>query len=453
MTGGAAQMAGMPGGAGVTPPRVTPAGTSPAGRRLRLARQVRGYSQQQLAGMAGVSRQALSAVESGHSDPSLRAALALARALGMTVEELFGPSDPAPAVQAVPVAPAGGAGSRAVLAPVGDGFVALPLAADTATRAGFLPAGGLVAGAAAGTGERVPVQPIGPPRPTLVVAGCDPALPLLEAPLGLLDPPVGFAWWPCGSAEALSLAARGLVHVAGVHEAGQGGAGTQEAGARETQAGEAGGSGSRGQGGRPASTGQEAGGSGGSGRALREHGEVIGFASWREGLVLRGDLARSVAGLGDIARQRLRLVNREPGSEARYLLDRERLRLGIDAHELPGYATCVRGHLQVASSIAAGLADVGVASEPAALAYGLAFVPLAWERFDLVIPAAHRGSREVQGLVRVLASPWLLAQLASLPGYATAECGDEAPAPGRPPAETAAPGRSGAGPVTQPDAR
>jgi DNA-binding XRE family transcriptional regulator len=40
--------------------------------------------------MAGVSRQAVSALESGHSDPSLRVALALASALGATVEELFG---------------------------------------------------------------------------------------------------------------------------------------------------------------------------------------------------------------------------------------------------------------------------------------------------------------------------------------------------------------------------
>jgi DNA-binding XRE family transcriptional regulator len=65
------------------------AGTAGAG--LRLARQARGFSQQQLAGMAGVSRQAVSAVESGHSDPSLRVALALGQALGMSVEELFGP--------------------------------------------------------------------------------------------------------------------------------------------------------------------------------------------------------------------------------------------------------------------------------------------------------------------------------------------------------------------------
>ena len=102
-----------------------------AGTRLRLARQARGLSQQQLAGMAAVTRQAVSAVESGHSDPSLRVALALARALGMTVDELFGPGDPADPVLAQPVAPVGGAGSRVALATVGDTFVALPLSADT----------------------------------------------------------------------------------------------------------------------------------------------------------------------------------------------------------------------------------------------------------------------------------------------------------------------------------
>ena len=107
--------------------------------RLRAARQARGYSQQQLAGMAGVSRQAVSAVEAGHSDPSLRVALALASALGVTVEELFGPRMPAPVVGARPVAPLGGTGARVSLAPVGESFVALPMLADAATRTGFRP--------------------------------------------------------------------------------------------------------------------------------------------------------------------------------------------------------------------------------------------------------------------------------------------------------------------------
>jgi putative molybdopterin biosynthesis protein len=374
--------------------------SQPDGTRLRLARQARGLSQQQLAGVAGVTRQAVSAVESGHSDPSLRVALGLARALGVTVEELFGPGELGDPVLARPVAAVSGPGSRVALATVGDTFVALPMHADTAARLGFGPAGGLVAGASSAPARQppwdlVPVRSIGPPRPTVVVAGCDPALPLLETPLALLDPPLAFAWWPCGSGEALRLAAAGLVHVAGVHQVGaRAGAGTSS--------------------GDTALPGGAADIPGGA--------DVVGFASWREGLVVRP--GARVRGLDDVARQGLRLVNREPGAQARTLLDRERLRLRLDPAELPGYDSRASGHLQVAAAIVGGLADAGVSSEPAALAYGLDFIPLAQERFDLVLPAKHAASREVQGLLKVLTSPWLLAQLASLPGYDTARCGE-----------------------------
>ncbi|HUB22182.1 MAG TPA: substrate-binding domain-containing protein [Streptosporangiaceae bacterium] len=349
-----------------------------AGTRLRLARQARGLSQQQLAGMATVTRQAVSAVESGHSDPSLRVALALARALGVTVEELFGPGDPADPVLAQPVARVGGKGSRIALATVGDTFVALPLSTDTVARAGFGPAGGLVVGRES-HGDLIAVRPIAPPRPSVVVAGCDPALPLLETPLALLDPPLGFTWWPCGNGEALRLAAAGLVHAAGVHQPGE-----------ET--------------------------------ALPDRAEVVGFTSWREGLVMRP--GTRITGLDDAVRQGLRLVNREPGAQARRLLDRELDRLGLDPDLLPGYDSQVAGHLQVAAAVAGRLADVGVSSEPAALAYGLNVIPLAEERFDLVLPAKHAASREVQGLLRVLTSPWLLAQLAALRGYDAGRCGE-----------------------------
>ena len=193
------------------------------GARLRLTRQAHGFSQQQIAEMAGVSRQAISAVESGLSDPSLRVAIALSRALGLTVEELFGPDNPVMPVEARQVAPLGSKGARVTLALMGDGYVALPLRGETVSRAGFLPAGGLVAETGKDRGRQTrKVRPIEPSRPTLVAAGCDPALPLLEAPLGLLDPPVAFTWWPCPSREALALAAEGLVHVAGTHLRGRG---------------------------------------------------------------------------------------------------------------------------------------------------------------------------------------------------------------------------------------
>jgi putative molybdopterin biosynthesis protein len=333
--------------------------------------------------MAGVSRQAVSAVESGLSDPSLRAALALGRALGLSVEELFGPAMPEPSVPVRALAPLGGEGSRVSLAPIGDAFVALPLSGATASRAGFAPAGGRVSGP-----EQV--IPLRPHRPTLVVAGCDPALALLETPLGLLDPPVEFLWWPCASQEALSLAAAGMVQVAGAHLRGPSG---------DYNTGPA-------------------------GELLRDGADVIGFCSWREGLVIRPELAAQVDDVAGVVSARLRLVNREPGSEARHVLDRELARIGLSGPDLAGYDTTAAGHLEVAAAIAAGLADVGVASEPAALAYGLAFVPLAAERFDLVIPAGQTGTREVQALLRVLSSAWLLGQLGSLPGYDVTQCGE-----------------------------
>ncbi|HXT89491.1 MAG TPA: substrate-binding domain-containing protein, partial [Trebonia sp.] len=315
---------------------------------------------------------------------------------------LFGPGQPAAPVLATSIVPVTAASLRVILASVGERFVALPLRGDTGAGLGFLPAGGLtvppasavvarsagdaahahVAAANGRAADVIAVRPIGPPRPTLVVAGCDPALPLLATPLSLLDPPVTFAWWPCGSGEALRLAQAGLVHAAGMH----------------TQ--------------------------GGNGSPLPDDAQVVGFTAWREGLTVRPDLKSKVSGLDSVARHRLRIVNREPGAEARRLLDAERERLGLERADLHGYGTQAAGHLQVASAVAAGLADVGVASEPAARAYGLGFVPMAEEQFNLVIPAVHAASREIQALFKVLTSPWLLAQLASLPGYDATTCGD-----------------------------
>ena len=374
--------------------------SQPDGTRLRLARQARGLSQQQLAGMAGVTRQAVSAVESGHSDPSLRVALGLARALGMTVEELFGPGEPGDPVLARPVAPVSAPGSRVALATVGDTFVALPLDADLAARLGFGAAGGLtVRRRPAGAKDTQGAQ-----GPQGSRSRCGRS--------GRRGPPW---WWPAATRRCRCSRRRSRCSTRRWRSPGGRAAAPRPcawprpawctrpactASARERR--------------RPGDPARPSGIPGGA--------EVVGFASWREGLVVRP--GAEVRGLDDVARQGLRLVNREPGAQARTLLDRERLRLGLEPSQLPGYDSLAAGHLQVAAAIVGGLADAGVSSEPAALAYGLDFIPLAEERFDLLLPAKHAASREVQGLLKVLTSPWLLAQLASLPGYDAARCGE-----------------------------
>lgn len=378
--------------------------------RLRLTRLARALSQEQVAHASGVSRQAIAGIESGRWAPSLKVALAISRALGASVEELFGSEAPLPKVDAQVVSDTGprSAEGRVALAAVMGRVVAYPLRNDSASDFGFRPASAVVA-----PGSRATLSPttaggdpeavaaslsahqIAPLRPTVVVAGCDPALPLLSVPLGRLDNPLDLLWWPCGSGKAVELLLAGQVHLAGVHRPGPGQGPESGRGAREAA-------------------------------ALQGMLDTvtIGFAGWREGLVARPELVDKIKDLSDLVRLGLRLVNRERGSEARNLLERECRRLRIAPRNLVGYDTAVTGHLQLASAISSGLGDVGVASEPAALAYGLAFVPLVTERCDLVVRRAALHSPEIQGLLLALQSGWLRPQLDALPGYDASMCGD-----------------------------
>jgi putative transcriptional regulator len=57
--------------------------------RLRDLRLERGWSQVELGARAGVSRQAIIAIETGRFDPSLPLAFKLARIFGLRIEDIF----------------------------------------------------------------------------------------------------------------------------------------------------------------------------------------------------------------------------------------------------------------------------------------------------------------------------------------------------------------------------
>jgi putative transcriptional regulator len=56
---------------------------------LKVQRAIRELTQAELAGLAGVTRKSINAIEMGHMVPSTILALKLARALRMPVEALF----------------------------------------------------------------------------------------------------------------------------------------------------------------------------------------------------------------------------------------------------------------------------------------------------------------------------------------------------------------------------
>jgi putative molybdopterin biosynthesis protein len=81
------------------------------------------------------------------------------------------------------------------------------------------------------------------------------------------------------------------------------------------------------------------------------------------------------------------------------------------------------GHLEVAATIATGQADFGVTIRVAADVYGLGFVPIREERYDLVILKRDLESVPVEAMLDALNSRALAREVAQLCAYDTSQMG------------------------------
>lgn len=334
--------------------------------RVRALREARGLSQLALAERSGLSRQSLGAIEAGRAVPGVDVALRVAGALGCAVEELFGA---APAEAALEVELAGRAATeRMALARIRERWVGLPLGGDGLRSA----ADALLVRA---RGRRATVSPLRPPaeaRDNLALMGCATGLGLLADHLHGRRGAGRYLWFPSSSGAALRALAHGHTHVAGVHSVGGEGGTDANVSAVERCAG---------------------------------HGAVVlvTLARWEAGLLTRPDDGR-VRSIADVTRPGLRLVVREEGAGARQLLEQRLRGAGAPPGVVRDAALVASGHLDVARVVAMGVADVGLATRDAALAFGLRFVPLAEERYDLVVPRPLMSDPRIERLLDALVS-------------------------------------------------
>jgi molybdate-binding protein len=155
----------------------------------------------------------------------------------------------------------------------------------------------------------------------------------------------------------------------------------------------------------------------------REELTVVTFARWEEGFVVARGNPLGIRAAADLGRSGVRLTNRETGSGSRALLDTLLQQAGVAAAQVAGYGNEAAGHLAAASTVAGGQADCCLATPSAARAFGLDFVPLHAERFDLV---ARRESVDLPGVRDVLDTLQrgaLRRKLETLAGYETGETG------------------------------
>lgn len=146
---------------------------------------------------------------------------------------------------------------------------------------------------------------------------------------------------------------------------------------------------------------------------------VITFAHREQGMMVAKGNPQNIESLSDLVR--VRFVNRQRGSGTRMLLDYELDKLGIAADDIAGYEHEEVTHLAVATAVASGIADCGLGVRRAASALNLDFIPVGWERYDLIIPEAEID--HVAPLIETLHDEDFREALASQPGYDIRETG------------------------------
>jgi putative molybdopterin biosynthesis protein len=144
---------------------------------------------------------------------------------------------------------------------------------------------------------------------------------------------------------------------------------------------------------------------------------VITLANRRLGLILPPGNPGNLQGLADLARPGLRFVNRQSGSGTRVWLDIALRGLEIETGRIAGYETEKVTHSAVAQAVAEDQADVGIGLEGAAISYGLDFLFLTHDRYDLVVPEAVMETPPAAALIAWLNTPSTRQVIENLGGY------------------------------------
>lgn len=154
--------------------------------------------------------------------------------------------------------------------------------------------------------------------------------------------------------------------------------------------------------------------------APRHAFDLVTLAHRTQGLLMRRGNPKGIQSIRDLARPGVRLVNRQRGSGTRLLLDQLLQREGLAGADITGYDREEQTHTGVAAAIAAGAADAGLGIQAAAHSFGLDFVPLVRERYELALLA---GDPAIPLFLETMARPHFRLAAQALGGYDLAECG------------------------------
>jgi excisionase family DNA binding protein len=151
---------------------------------------------------------------------------------------------------------------------------------------------------------------------------------------------------------------------------------------------------------------------------LQDQDIVVLEWAWRDqGLVVAKGNPLAIRGPADLAGKKARLIGRQNGSGSQILLDYLLAKAGIDKALIDSIDKPARTELEVGLSISGGKADAGLAVSSVAKQLHLDFIPLARERFDLVMRRFDYFEPPIQRFLSLCHSPAFIDKARELGGY------------------------------------
>ncbi len=150
---------------------------------------------------------------------------------------------------------------------------------------------------------------------------------------------------------------------------------------------------------------------------------LINVVSRRAGFYVQQGNPLQLESFKDFKTKSFTLINREKGSGARTLLD-EQLRIHhIAPSMIDGYDKEEMSHLDVASAVANGHADVGIGVEKIAKLVNVDFIPVIRERYDIVLLKTPDNQQLIDTVKEILTSADFQCEVAALGDYDVSQMG------------------------------
>ncbi len=159
-------------------------------------------------------------------------------------------------------------------------------------------------------------------------------------------------------------------------------------------------------------------------RELERDPAIVNFCLREQGIIVQKKNPKKISGIKDLSRGNIKIVNRAVGTGTRLLFDKELKKAGINGESIDGYYNEVQRHMDVGLEILADRADAGPAIRYVAALLDLDFIPLRWERYDLLIAKERFFDKGVQVFLSLLHDEKFQKTAKSLAGYDLKNTGD-----------------------------